>query len=170
MSDEMGVGLNWITRYVDQDRIIWHNGGTGGFRTFIGFDPDRQVGAVVLTNSGHGADDLGFHLVNPELPLAPAPPPVEARVEVDVPERVLEPYVGEYRLAPELSIAVTLEGGSLFIQPTGQGKAEIFPESETDFFLKVVDAQIVFTRDESGAVSGLVLYQNGQEIAGEKVR
>lgn len=73
LSAEMSIGLNWHVRHVGDERIVWHNGGTAGFRTFVGFDPDAGVGAVVLTNSGHGADDIGFHLINPEVPLTPAP-------------------------------------------------------------------------------------------------
>ena len=67
----MSVGLGWHIRHVGESRIVWHNGGTGGYRTFLGFDPDQGVAVVVLTNSGQGADDIGFHLLNPELPLAP---------------------------------------------------------------------------------------------------
>ena len=65
------IGLNWLHRKVNADTVIWHNGGTGGYRTFIGFDPDRKLGVVLLTNSGGaGSDDIGFHLVNPNIPLA----------------------------------------------------------------------------------------------------
>ncbi len=76
ISPEMGIGLAWHVRRVGARSIVWHNGGTAGFRTFIGFDPESGVGAVVLTNSGHGADDIGFHLVNPDLPLTPPPEPL----------------------------------------------------------------------------------------------
>lgn len=31
-------------------RVVWHNGGTAGFASFLGFDPDRKLGIVVLTN------------------------------------------------------------------------------------------------------------------------
>ena len=67
------IGLNWIIRRVgERDTAVWHNGGTGGYRTFIGLDPIRRHGVVVLANSGGaGNDDLGFHLVNPALPLVP---------------------------------------------------------------------------------------------------
>ena len=72
------VGLNWHVQVHGDDRTVWHNGGTAGFRTFAGFDPDRGVGVVVLTNSAHGADDIGFHLINDDAPLTPAPePPAE---------------------------------------------------------------------------------------------
>ena len=62
------IGLNWITRTGGERTIVWHNGGTGGYRSFIGFDPDREVGVVVLTNSNEGSDDIGFHLLDPSLP------------------------------------------------------------------------------------------------------
>lgn len=72
------VGLNWHVQVQGDDRTVWHNGGTAGFRTFAGFDSERGVGAVVLTNSAHSVDDIGFHLINNAVPLTPAPePPAE---------------------------------------------------------------------------------------------
>jgi CubicO group peptidase (beta-lactamase class C family) len=166
ISEQMGVGLNWHIRKVGEESVVWHNGGTAGFRTFAGFDPRTGVGAVVLTNSGHGADDIGFHLINAGVPLTPKP---EEYTEIEVSGEILATYVGEYELRPGLSIAVTMEDGALFIQPTGQNVAPIYPATETRFFLKVVDAQISFTRDESGAVAGIVLHQGGNDLPGRRV-
>ena len=166
---QMSIGLNWHVRSVGDEKIVWHNGRTAGFRTFIGFDPDAGVGVVVLTNSGHGADDIGFHLINPGLPLAPAPARPRERVEVEVAEDILETYVGEYEFAPTFSIVVTLEAGALFAQATGQPKFPIFAESETQFFLRAVDAQISFTMDDSGAVTGIILHQGGANQPGRKI-
>jgi CubicO group peptidase (beta-lactamase class C family) len=60
----MTIGMNWIIRRVNDRDVTWHNGGTGGYRTWLGFDSARKVGAIVLTNSsGAGNDDLGFELV-----------------------------------------------------------------------------------------------------------
>lgn len=165
----MSIGLGWHILSIGEQRIVWHNGGTAGFRTFIAFDADTRVGVVVLTNSAHGADDIGFHLLNPALPLAPAPAPPHERYEITIAEKILETYVGEYQLAPTFSIFVTLENSSLFTQATGQGRFPIFPESETVFFYRVVDAQITFERDETGVVTGLVLHQAGQSVPGRKV-
>jgi CubicO group peptidase (beta-lactamase class C family) len=73
------IGLNWIILHAGTDTIVWHNGGTGGYRTFAGFEPSKKIGVIVLTNSGEtGADDIGLHLLAPHLPLAPAP---EAKVK-----------------------------------------------------------------------------------------
>lgn len=161
VNPQADIGLNWLIRKVGDDRIVTHGGATAGFRTFIGFDPDKRVGAVVLSNSGHGVGDIGMHLINPEVPLNSAP--VVDRVEIDVAPDILERYVGDYELRPTVSIMVTREDAALFVQLTGQGRLPIFPESETEFFLKAVNAQISFTKDESGAVDGLILHQNGRD-------
>jgi len=124
---------------------------------------------VVLTNSNQGADDIGFHLLNPSLPLAEPAPPPEERAEIVVAAEVMEDYVGVYELSPQFRFTVTLEDGGLFAQATGQPKAQIFPESETEFFYKIVDAQITFVRDETGEVTELVLHQGGQIARAKKV-
>jgi CubicO group peptidase (beta-lactamase class C family) len=59
---DMTIGLTWHIRRVDGDEVTWHNGGTGGYRTWIGFDAAHRTGAVVLTNSQESADDLGLAL------------------------------------------------------------------------------------------------------------
>ena len=61
----LSVGLGWHIRDADGQTIVWHNGGTGGYRTWMGFDAKRGTAAVVLTNSAHGADDLGMALLTP---------------------------------------------------------------------------------------------------------
>lgn len=166
MNAESDIGLNWLVRNVGDERVVWHGGATAGFRTFIGFDPDTDIGVVVLTNSAHGAEDIGFHLINPELPLDLPP---EERVEIEVAEEILETYVGEYEFTPTFSLLVTLEGGSLYGQATGQSRFQMFAESETKFFMKAFDAQITFTKDDSGNVTGLILHQNGANQPASKV-
>ncbi len=85
----------------------------------------------------------------------------QERVEIEVGEYILETYVGEYEFAPGIALVVTLENGDVFAQLAGQGRAPIFAESETKFFYRGVDAQLTFTKDASGAVTGLILHQDG---------
>jgi serine-type D-Ala-D-Ala carboxypeptidase/endopeptidase len=61
--DDMSIGMNWVIRRLNGTEVVWHNGGTGGYRTWLGFDKSRKVAAVVLTNSMLPNDDLGFELV-----------------------------------------------------------------------------------------------------------
>ncbi|MFN8581405.1 MAG: serine hydrolase [Gemmatimonadaceae bacterium] len=166
-----GIGLNWIVQHAGADTIIWHNGGTGGYRTFVGFELSTGMGVVILTNSGNaGADDIGMHLLDPDLPLTPKPTPPKQRTAIELPESTLDRYVGSYELAPQFSIEVTRKGAALFAQATGQGAFQLWPESEAEFFLKEIDAQVSFVRDAQGTVTGLVLHQGGGNSPGKKVR
>jgi CubicO group peptidase (beta-lactamase class C family) len=96
--------------------------------------------------------------------------PLEARKEVTVNETLLENYLGEYEIQPGFSIVFTREGARLFTQATGQPKFEVFAESETKFFLKVVDAQVEFVADPDGKVNKMILYQRGQKIEGKRIK
>jgi len=163
----MRIGLNWHILTAFGLPIVWHNGGTGGYRTFIGFDQANNRGAIVLSNQSVSPDDIGFHLLDERAPLAP-PPSTKARTEISVDAAVLDTYVGVYQLAPTFAITVTREGTSLYAQATGQPRFQLFAEAPTEFFLKEVDAQITFEKDSAGKVTRLVLHQGGQDVPGVK--
>ena len=81
----------------------------------------------------------------------------------------LESYVGKYELAPTFAIIITRDGDKLYGQATGQSRFELFPESKTKFFLKVVDAKVSFVTNDKGEVEQLILHQNGQDMTGKRV-
>jgi CubicO group peptidase (beta-lactamase class C family) len=66
------IGLNWFTTHAGPVEIVWHNGGTGGYRSYLGLDKAHRRAVVVLTNSANGVDDIGRHLLDPTLPLVGA--------------------------------------------------------------------------------------------------
>ncbi|MEP6692798.1 MAG: serine hydrolase [Gemmatimonadaceae bacterium] len=152
------MGLGWHLLSVQGRTIVFHNGQTGGYHGFMAIDPQTGANAVMLTNTGTSIDDIGFHLIDSTAPLKA---PAKARVEVKVAPAILAAYVGVYRFAPTFAIAVTLENGALVAQATGQPKFSLFAESETDFFLKEVDAQVTFERSGTGPASAIVLHQSG---------
>lgn len=154
--NNMKIGLGWHIR----NKIIWHNGGTGGFRTFAGFEPEKKMAVVILTNSAVGADDLGFYLMDESIPLK------KIRREITVALPVLQSFVGVYDITPQFQLTVTVENGQLMAQATNQPSFKLHAESETKFFLKVVDAQVEFIKNEQGVVDKLILYQNGTQLAG----
>jgi CubicO group peptidase (beta-lactamase class C family) len=90
--------------------------------------------------------------------------------EVKVDSSVYDSYAGEYELGPNFIVTITNENGKLMGQPTNQPKAELFPTSDTEFFLKIVDAQVTFVKDEQGKVTKLILHQNGRNMEAKKVR
>ena len=101
----------------------------------------------------------------------PSALPPRPRTAIELPPSALSPYVGVYRLARGVELDVALRDGALFARSsTGGAPARLWPESGTDFFLKEVDAQVTFTRDVRGAVTGLVLHQWGRDRPARKVR
>ena len=154
----MEIGLGWIIRTEHDRTILWHNGGTGGYRSFVGFDPVSSSGVVVLSNTTFSVDDLGFHLLDRRFDLSTPPP---QRTEIEVDPGIYDEYAGRYQVAKGTIATITRENDQIFIQLTGQPRLEIFPESQSSFFLRAVEAQVSFGRDEGGTVDHLVLHQNG---------
>jgi hypothetical protein len=89
---------------------------------------------------------------------------VLVRKEITVTPQILVPYAGTYEVKPGFDIAITLEGNQLYLSATGQPKVPIFSETETQFFLKAVDAQIEFFKDEKGVVTYLMLHQGPADV------
>jgi len=88
--------------------------------------------------------------------------------DMHISEDILQSYVGTYELLQGFNIVITRQGTQLHGQATGQPQFGIFPKSETEFYLKVVDAQITFNKDEDGNVKSLTLFQSGQVLEGRK--
>lgn len=154
----MTIGLAWHILKGPGGTIVWHNGGTGGYRTWTGFDPVKRVGIVLLTNSAVGADDVAMHLIDSLIPLSK--PPVK-RTEVAVDPAILPNYAGTYRFAPEFALVVTVENGKLMIAPTGQAKVAARAASDREFFVDGVDASVTFVVDGSGKATSAILTQGG---------
>jgi len=174
MTDEMSIALGWHVLTKNGTEIIWHNGQTGGYHSFIGLVKATKRAVVILSNSELSIDDIGFHLLEPRIPLEPrfftARKDLSERQEIEVKTEILDGYVGHYELAPGFVLSVTKEGKSLTVQATGQPRAPIFAESEKSFFYKIVDAQIVFTTDANGKAKSLTLYQGGAVIPSKRLK
>jgi len=168
-SPDMQIGLGWHILTKFGTAMIWHNGGTGGYHSFIGFDKKKRRGVVVLANSANSIDDIGFYLLEPKNPLAHFEPAKE-RVAINLKPEILDRYVGRYEIASNVFFNLRRDGGKLMAQLTGQAYCEIFPESETNFFYKVVNAQITFVKDNQGRVTDLILHQNGQNPKAAKIK
>jgi serine-type D-Ala-D-Ala carboxypeptidase/endopeptidase len=158
---DLEIAMAWHISHKYGTDIFWHNGGTAGYRSFAGFDPAKKTGVVILCNTSFDVDDQGYHILESQYPLAKFSAP---KKEVVVDPKILESYVGEYELAPTFKIKVTSEGTHLFVQATGQPRFEVFAEKENEFFLKVVDAQITFSKDS------LILHQGGADQKAKKVQ
>jgi serine-type D-Ala-D-Ala carboxypeptidase/endopeptidase len=160
--------LGWAVDTRGGSEIIWKNGGTGGYRTFIGYSPRSGVGIVALSNASteFGADDIGLHLLDARFPLEiPEGSPRESVVSA----KLLDGYVGHYQMTPTFIFSVTREGDQLFVQATGQLRSAVYSKTETEFFYKVIDAQISFQADPQGQTTGLVIHQGGRDQTAKRI-
>lgn len=95
----------------------------------------------------------------------------QERKEVTVPEEILKTYVGEYSAVPEEVLTITFENGSLWGQPTGSAKRQMFAESEMKFFLKSSPTEVTFQKDANGNVTALILKMGKRpEVTLKKVK
>jgi CubicO group peptidase (beta-lactamase class C family) len=148
--------------------FIEHGGGINGFATMIVRVPDDRLTSIVLSNfqtapSTRIAHDLLGILYGEPLTL-----PVEHKVAAIDP-KLYDAYLGRYALGPTLILTVTHDEDRLMVQLTGQPKFQIFPESENEFFLRAVDAQLTFVKDADGKVVALILHQNGRDQRARKI-
>lgn len=148
---------------VDGHKEIHHNGGIEGFNTELAYYPDDKLVVVVLANlNGQAPSQIARRLaevMHGEQVVLPS-----ERKEVTVPLSILAQYPGTYELSPTFSIVITQEGDHLAFQATDQPKFPLFAESETKFFLKVVDAQIEFVKNDKGEVTNLILHQGRRDM------
>jgi CubicO group peptidase (beta-lactamase class C family) len=166
------IALGWHITTTPKGPVIWHNGGTGGYRSFMAFEPNARVGIVVLSDDGAppGVDDIAMHILI-GTPLATPRPlvglPVEHH-EITVGRATLQGLVGRYQLAPEIFVDVTETGGKLFVQLTGQPSYPVFFEGPHRVFWKVVAATADFEVDAQGKASAMVVHQGGRDLRAER--
>jgi serine-type D-Ala-D-Ala carboxypeptidase/endopeptidase len=176
-TDKAGVdaAAGWFVVTARGDEVIVKTGGTGGYATFIGYSVRTGIAAVLLSNTGYSWNHptsgtkitswtttpaLGHHLLNPNFPL----PTLHRQVPIDPGK--LSAFAGRYPLTPRFAMTVTPKDGHLMVQATGQDEYEVYPESDTRFFYRVVDAQITFELAPDGTASVLVLHQYGRDRRG----
>ena len=149
------AGLGWHAIETEGERLVRHNGGTAGYRAFLGLNPARGWGAVVLTNTGgaRGGDDIGRHILA-GAPLAPGWP--RRRRAIALAPSVLDGYVGRYRYPTGDWMEISRSDQGLTASLGGQGALPIAALSPTAFFYRTIDVELSFETDGDGRAIALV--------------
>ncbi|HTB10675.1 MAG TPA: serine hydrolase [Bryobacteraceae bacterium] len=155
-----GVGVQTVNGHKE----ISHGGGIEGFNTFLAYYPDEKLTVVVLSNMNSGAPgEIAGKLA--AIARGEAIKLPGERKEITLGEDVLKRYAGAYQMNNGPAMLVTLENNRLSGKLGNQQPLPLFPESQTMFFLKEVDAQIEFTAD----ASQLTLHQNGRDMVAKRL-
>lgn len=130
--------------------VIFHVGRISGFAGYLGYFPDERVTIVLLLNYDIGLVALDKLHRNIAAICFGEKYAIPRNTVIPVDYNLYDSYAGGYRLAPDYLITVTREGGRLLARATGEQQLELFPQSSSTFFLKGVDAQITFVKDDRG--------------------
>ena len=150
---DVQIALGWHVKTVGDRQIVWHDGGTGGYSSYAGFLRDGGVGVVVLSNSSEGVNDIGVHLLAPDVPMEMLPAPAQ------IDPTALERYVGSYEFGSDGTLEVRLKHGHLTAAFESEPEATLYPRGRHGFYYRVADARITFVEDAEGGISGLILHQ-----------
>ncbi|MFZ6680118.1 serine hydrolase [Undibacterium sp. Tian12W] len=158
------IGLAWHVQNARGQTVVWHNGMTGGYASFIGFTADGQRGVVVLANASVNVDDIGMAALLPAAPAAEVSNTASTAATVTTEKlsaKQLAEYSGRYQLAPGAILNISAGPDGLLAQLSGQPQAPVFPRKKDEFFYKVVEASLQFERDANGKIQSVTLHQNG---------
>ena len=149
LSDAPPMAMNWMIARVNGRSVLAHEGGTGGFSSFVSIDPARARGVVILSdttwNSIGGLGSLGLHLVDPAFPLG------VPRRETAPDPALLQALAGEYRLQGAMGMPLRHRGGRLYVQAEGQGEYALGHDDAGDFYPLELDAVLRPQRRPDGS-------------------
>jgi len=152
-----------------------HGGSYHGFRTELLRFPQQHFSVAVLCNvASANASALAAQVADLYLAdvLQPLPQAEAEPVEVKIDPRVFDAYAGEYAVdnnGQPVVMTFGRQGERFFLQPPGQPPVEIFPTSETEFFIKVAPGRIAFQREADDKVNRVVLRWGQGDLIGQRI-
>lgn len=193
-------GLGWFAENYHGLKLIWHYGhwGTGFSVTYLKI-PEKNLSLILLANSEAlsdpfyrnggietnafactflrlfvfaeaGKDDDCDRVSRDAVKNWLERRRSSARKAVKLDARLLDAYVGTYRLNEQRSFVITREGDRLFIDVPRNSKTEMYAEREAQFFLKLADVKIRFHKDDKGQIGRLEIVANGETLSAEKIK
>ncbi len=166
VSEQPAMGMNWMRVPVKGRTVLMHEGGTGGFSSFVAVDIEQQRGVVVLSdttwNSIGSLGSLGLHLVDSGFPLG------KPRRETAPEPALLDALAGEYQLQGAMKMTLRPRDGRLYVQPEGQVEQAMGYDDAGDFYPLALDAVLRPQRRSDGSY-GFIWSQMGAQIPAARI-
>jgi len=158
-------------------KTISHGGGDAGYRSFVVWFPDQELGIAVL--SGLASFDVGgiaFKVADaalgdklaPEAQPAPAPPETK-RNYVKLDSQNLKQFAGAYKLDAGVMANFFEKEGRLMAEVPGQGTEELHPLSTNRFFIEMPAGEVQFSAQKDGAMRLKFSHEHGSTVTGERI-
>jgi CubicO group peptidase (beta-lactamase class C family) len=160
------MGMNWNLFTRNGHTRISHEGGTGGYSSFAGFDRTAKRAVVLLSDTAltasGGLGSLGAHLLDPSIVVGG--PHVVATADA----KLIDALVGKYRLRGGLGVELRHTAGHLAIQADGQPEFEMGYDSVGDFYPLKFDALLRPKRKADGTYT-FTWFQGGAVLEAERI-
>jgi len=163
--NEYALGV--IVSYEKGIKIIRHSGAIQGFQSLLAYFPEEKMTIVVLANLEGAADGLARRLhgfLHGETVVLPS-----EKHEIKLPEDVLKKLAGIYEVDPDTNMVTTLSGGTLTARLGTQTESTLLAEGSNRFFVTDVDRELEFEQDSSGAITALILHQDGSTARAKRL-
>jgi D-alanyl-D-alanine carboxypeptidase len=163
-----GYAYGWSVREIQGRPAIEHGGAINGFNTYAVRLPADKIYVAVLGNED--AIEVSRSHLGERVAAIAVGKPYPQRKAIALNEKVLESYVGVYRVDDKATRTITREGNQLYSQRTGARKLPIEPWSETEFFFLGSFTDVRFVKNDKGDVTGMAVTQGGKETMSERVK
>jgi len=157
------IGIGYFLAGKGKTQRFTHGGWDEGFVTQMTIYREDGKGAVIMVNSNEGNPLLQ------EIEQAIAREyrwpdyfPEETK-EIQLDPKLAEAYAGEYS-GEGLEFALVNDAEKLYLKAGPQPRVELHPQSETNFFCKILNFDITIKRETDGAVKGFTYNQDGRKI------
>ena len=158
------MAMNWMLMPANGRTVHVHEGGTGGFSSFVAFDTARDRGVVILSdttwNSLGSLGTLGLHLVDESFPLG------KPRKTVKAPAGLVDGLVGNYDVAG-MKMTLSRKDDALVVQAAGQPAYTLAYDDAGDFYPVDFDALLRPVRTSAGY--GFTWMQLGGVLAAKRL-
>jgi hypothetical protein len=159
------MGMNWVLSTVNGHTRIFHEGGTGGYSSFAGFDRTAKRAVVLLSDTAltsvGGLGSLGLHLIDPSSPIG------TPRIVATADAGLIDALVGSYRLPGGLGMELRHKDSHLTIQAGGQPEFDMGYDSVGDFYPLKFDALLRPKRKADGTYA-FTWFQLGGALEAER--
>ncbi len=159
-SGESKTAYGWM---IDRSGRYWHNGGTGGYHSFVGFDPQKNIAVVVLAATASSlVDRLAIAMF--QIAAGDPAPPVKFPTMQE-----LTPLVGTYDISElQTKVVVSVANDKLYIAAPGEAPTRLVPLTAREFLIESLQTVVVFEQT-AGVVDKLVFVINGKPFEAKRI-
>lgn len=151
----------WITEKDGIGKVVYHAGNSNGFETHFERHLNSDKTIIILQNfdaTTPAIEAIDAILYNKPLKF------VASRKEIQLLESQLKEFEGNYAINENVIFNIFIKDSILFAQLSGQSAIELIPEAKNKFFVKKVDVQFEFIRDENNKIIKMNIFQNGNKM------